>query len=420
MANDKKTDEGKNGIPTEETKILTCQCGSTAFDVKKRTATSVSLSCAKCGLKCSVKGNIATVRVRQQEIAYAIQNTVVAPDPNAATGGSSGKGGGGSGQTPDNYGMWKVRLAKNTIETVVRKAFECIRIQNCSDDKFREQTWQGHALEFICADFLSGCPHEVLQIFDAMEAAEEDLVKLAEKDGKKEPTARKIRDLRAKVRDKLAKESGILPADFFGSDDDRQMDLPEGEDESEQPEEEAQLQCPECNATVTENDEQCPGCGVAFGTEEAEDEEAEDEEEEFKPVPDGGRLLKAVRATLSTYLDEAKDAEVDEDGLPEYLVSDGPIPSKELVEKWTSGGGYLVRIQGDERTIGGDETRAAVCAWVAAEPAELALDFGLEYDDATDDILGDGVVEVVELLPPDYDEIEQWAQPHFADRRETV
>ena len=154
------------------------------------------------------------------------------------------------------------------------------------------------------------------------------------------------------------------------------------------------------------------------GSDEAEDEA--EKEAEFEPVHDGGRLLTAVQATLDNYYEEAVNAGVDSDGLPEFIVRDGAVPIGDLLARWTKAGGYLIRILGDKRTIDAEGNCMAVCAWVAAEPAELALDFSIEYDDATDDILGDGACEVIELLPPDYDEIDKWAAPHFADGREKL
>jgi len=384
------------GVMTSETRILACQCGSTRFDVKKRTRTAVSLVCLKCGLRASVKGNLATVRVRQQEITYALEHTVVTPDdsqvpPDDDDGEATGDGHSGLG---DGYVTRKYRHLKNVMETVVDRAFEAVRVMNCSDDKFREQTWQGHALEAICADFLSGCPHDVLQIVDAMEAAEEDAIRIAEQDGKPEPNARKIRELRVKVRDKLAVESGLLPPEML-SDDARQLDLPVGDGEKD----------------AGEDDDQ----------EDADDDQDEENENDAPVfVPDGGRLLRAVSETLEKYNTDAVEFGVDGKDIPEYIVCDGATPTAAMVKRWTKAGGYLVRIVGDKRTTGPDGKRASVCAWIAAEPSELALDFSIEYDDATDDILGDGAVEVVELLPPDYKEIEQWDPPHFADRRETL
>ncbi|MEN6368900.1 MAG: hypothetical protein ABFD77_04290 [Thermotogota bacterium] len=385
-------------VGTAETRILACQCGSTKFDVKKRTRTAINLVCAKCGMRASVKGNVATVRVRQQEITYAMQHTVVTPDESSPGAGSGGGKKGEKQEEAEPRGMRRYAHSEEVLETVVDRAMEAVRVMNCADDKFREQTWQGHALEFICADFLSGCSHDVLQIVDAMDAAEEDALRIAEQDGKPEPAARKIRDLRAKVRDKLAVESGLLPPEK-ASDDGRQLDLPDGSQPEEGSDEEP---------------------GDDDGEADGDEGEKPKEKPEVETVPDGGRLLRAVVATMNSYMEEARGADVRDKDMPENVIFDGPDPSKEQIQKWSKRGGYLVRILGDERTAGADGKRAAVCAWVASEPANLALDFSLEYDDATDDLLGDGSVEVVELLPPDYKEIDQWNKPHFADRRETL
>ncbi len=376
----------KMGIATAETRILACQCGGTAFDVGKRTKTAVNLTCMKCGLRSSVKGNIATVRVRQQEISYALANTMVAPDavPESQEGetaevdGSTGKK-----EAGPEYLTLRFRIMKGDQKDMIDRAMEAVRVANCSDDKFREQTWQGHALEWICADFLSGCSHDVLQIVDAMDSAEEDAFRIAKEDGKSEPAARKIRDLRSRVRDKLAEESGILPVEKM-DDDARQLDLVDDGDEHD--------------GTLEDGEQVDPST----------------------QVKDGGRLLRAVGEVLEGYHIEAVSADIESDSLPEFIVREGATPPGDLVARWTTGGGYLVRIDGDRRTVDGNDLRPSVCVWIAAEPASLTLDFSMEYDDATDDILGDGVLEIVELLPPDYDEIDQWAAPHFADRREKI
>jgi len=450
MTDETKKENGNGkGISTEETRVLTCQCGSTAYDVTGRTKTQVTLTCAKCGLKCSVKGNVATVRVRQQEIEYAVQNTVVSPEPNLEN--SSGKnaepsgekvGDGTGGDGHPKKKLYKFSVFEDQRPTVDR-AMQAVRVKNCSDDRFREQTWQGHALEYICADFLSGCEHQVLQIVDAMDAAQEDAERLAEADGKKKPTPKKIRELRSKVRDKLARESGILPEDFFESDDDRQLDL-----------EPQQYQCPECQGLVEKDATHCANCGIEFGT--PEDEETEDDtdgaepeetaeetteeeveiehddpaeeqpaeeptEEKEATVADSGRLKRAVLRSLEEYFQDATDAEVEEHLLPEYEVQDGAIPGEDLIQKWSLGGGYLVRVDGDKRTVDDQGNPVAVCVWIKAEPpGELVLDFSLDYDDETDEILGDGTLSTTELLPPDYSEQDPWAQPHFVDGREML
>jgi len=383
----------KTGKPTMESMIVACQCGSTRYEVKKRTKTAISLVCAKCGLRASVKGNVAQVRVGKQEVLYALANTVITPDdtPDEAGDAPGEKVGDGTGGVGAQYVTLRFRIMKGDQKDVIDKAMEVIRIMQCGEDRFREQTWQGHALEWICADFLSGAPQDALQIFEACEAAEADAKRIAAQDSKPEPTARKIRDLRATVRDKLAYESGYLTADQVGADV-KTLEIPGLDKDADSP------QPPE----------------------EPDQDHDEDTNEEPEPVPDQGRLLRAVSATLEEYNTEAINAGLEGTDVPQFVVRDGSVPPTDLVEKWTGGGGYLIRILGDKRTIDANGDRAAVCAWISVEPAELALDFGMEYDDAVDDVLPNGEVEVVELLPPDYDEIDPWNQPHFADRREKL
>lgn len=363
------------GNETSESRIVVCQCGSTEFDVAKLTKTSVSLVCARCGTKCSVKGQLTTVRVRQQEIALALKNTLVAPEPEPDANKEpedAGSEAGGDGE-PARKRVRRFALMEGEQLGVVDRALELVRIINCGDDRFREQTWLSHALEWICADFVAGAPSEAHQILDAMNAAEEDLYAQAEaEDFKVRP--RDVRELRIKVRDNLAREAGWLDAEEM-NDNARQLELVRDE---------------------------------------------EDGEPEKKPdlVPDGGRLLRAVNNSLELYSTEATENEADI--VPEYMVREGAKPSPELLDRWARGGGYLVRFLGDERTVGPNGLRPAVCAWVSSEPPGVAFELDIEYDSATDDILGDGAAEVVELLPSDYDEGAPWAQPMWVDKREKM
>ena len=67
------------GKPTQETRILVCQCGSAKFTEKKKTKTAIVFTCGNCGLETSVKGNVAIVRAAREEVSYAISAKVTSP-----------------------------------------------------------------------------------------------------------------------------------------------------------------------------------------------------------------------------------------------------------------------------------------------------------------------------------------------------
>lgn len=440
MGEGKEKKDGKGGVATDETMILACQCGHTKFDVKKRTRTSIALVCVHCGLPTSVKGNLATIRVKQQEIEYAMGHTVITPDDTPpGPPGDGGQYGNEAGETPGDgsgplgveYVTRKYRML-GTQAAVVDRVMEKIRIMNCSDDRYREQTWQGHAIEFMAADCESGMPTEVNTIYDAMEMSVADAGRIAEEGGKSAPNARRIRQLKVTVRDKLAVECGILPPDFLGPEHDpRQLHLlpaPELITPVRGTVEEATLVCPECDGEVSETDTYCLTCGVAFSVDlvdtgketepEGNDADAVDDDAPCL-MPDDGRLMASVVSSLEQYVEDAREQGLEEGEIPEYVVVAGPNPSEETLKDWAEMGGYLIRIYGDKRTSDEDGQRPSVTAYITKEPAGLSLDFSLEYDELTDD-LKDGEVNVAELLPPDYADGPSWAMPHFADTREQL
>jgi hypothetical protein len=251
---------------------------------------------------------------------------------------------------------------------------EAVRVLNCKDPDYRGQQWQGSALEYICADFLSGVDPRALRVLDSMEIAIQE--KVARVEGKM--TKRRQRKIRAAVRDELAEKLGL-----FKEED------PEEEPEEEEVEEE-------------EVEEEKP--------EEEEDEGEEDDEsdEEEETIEDGGRLFESVSQTMEDY---------DGGDTFKYELAESLTPR--ILGLWTTG--YLLKILGDERTEQNGE-RPEVYLWISDEDDENVIDLSLEYSDLYDELL-DVTLEVVEMLPAewnDYGPDEEWEAPHVADSREVL
>lgn len=202
------------GIATQEGFIATCQCGSVRFEIRKQTKTAVALRCRDCGADASFKGSVAMVRLPSAEIAYALEHTVVRPDPMAGTSPPDDDGAPMDAATADAVRAEKPRRFGFMVfpdqEPIINRALDVARIQRLTETGMRGQVWQGAALEGICADFLSGADPRALTVFDAMEAAvatEEAKLAAAGKD----LLARRRRHVRATARDASAVAAGLLP-----------------------------------------------------------------------------------------------------------------------------------------------------------------------------------------------------------------
>ena len=277
-------------------------------------------------------------------------------------------------------------------DPVIQRAMEAVRVLNGRDDAFKGQQWQGSALEFICADFLSGVDPRVIRVLDSMEMAVEEA--LARVEGKM--TGRKERKIRARVRDELAEKHGLY---------DDSEDEPEEEEVEEEEVEEEEVDEEEVDEEEEEEEEEDDD-----EEEEEEEEEGDDEDDEPVMIPDGGRLYEAVSQTME---------EFDGGDKFKYELSDQLTPR--LMQLWTTG--YLLKIIGDPRTEGQSEGfRPEVYLWVSDEDDENVIDFGTEYSDVYDELL-DVTPEIVELLPTGYDALDdddKWEKPHVADRREEL
>jgi hypothetical protein len=202
------------GIETQEGFIATCQCGSVRFEIRKQTKTAVALRCRDCGADASFKGSVAAVRLPSAEIAYALEHTVVRPDPMAGAPPPDDDGAPMDAATVDAVRAEKPRRFGFMVfpdqEPIINRALDVARIQRLSETGMRGQVWQGAALEGICADFLAGADPRALTVFDAMEAAvatEEAKLAAAGKD----LPAKRLRHVRATARDAAAVAAGLLP-----------------------------------------------------------------------------------------------------------------------------------------------------------------------------------------------------------------
>ena len=369
------TEDLSKGKPTAEAKILVCQCQSTAFEVKRQNKTSVSLECAKCGARTSVKGAVATARVGSKEMSYAVTSTLTGP--NAGPAGEGESTGDGSGKDPnvgpngERYTSFRFRVT-DEIAAVVRRALEAIRVQNMRSEKYRAQDWQGHAIEALAADFLAGCPAAVLAVVDAMDEAVAREVAAAEADGKKW-TKRKERDLRSKVREQVAVQLGVAESTEYK---------------------------PEPDPIVEESRQT-----------EKKQEEAREKEKSDPRVEDLGRLHKAVVAAVADYVNEG----LCERG--EIRVFEKPHDAEKC---WDRNGGLLLRVEGDERSRTTTGRTPQLFVWMQEDYSpEIPLCYSEEIDD---DIPG-AVITVIELLPPDYDKLQdedQWEKAVIADKREKI
>lgn len=203
------------GIETKEGYLAACmQCGSVQFTVRAQTKTAVQLACSKCGERASVKGGVALVRLPSTEVAYALEHTVVRPDPMAGKQHTDDEGAPMDANMAEAVREEKPRRLGFMVfpaqETIIQRAFDVGRILRLGEEAIRGQVWQGSVLEGICADFLAGADPRALEVYDAMEAAvATEEAKLA--DVGKPLSAKRRRHVRTTARDAAAIAAGLLP-----------------------------------------------------------------------------------------------------------------------------------------------------------------------------------------------------------------
>ncbi len=371
-----------NGLTT----ILVCQCQCTGLEVQRVSRTAVALKCPRCGLRTSVKGAVASVHVEPGELAAAIRTRRTEPDPSKAAGKGKAEATAaeddGEGGSLGARGWVHLRFRLTTEQAeIIHRALEVLRVLNADREPYTGNLWQGTALEWIAADFLSGTSREAIRIVEEIEAEAQAATLAAEAEEGITPAKIKhrIRDLRARLRATKAREAGLIAApDSF---------VPPGFDED--------LDGPRTAA-------------AAADTPRSEDERIED----------AGQLRSAVLAALVAWADECAATWGDR---PDFLVVD-PGGYADAQRRWQRSGGFLCRVLGDGRTRTPAGRRPEIWIWVSGEPDGVALDVPVQYDEAIT-LPGGASVEVVELLPPGYSRQapeQRWEAPHFADRREEL
>jgi ribosomal protein L37E len=365
------------GRPTEETRILVCQCGSTSFSEKKTTKTAVVFTCAKCGLDTSVKGRVAVVRAPREEVSYALTAKVTAPPPppEKEDGTPAADPAGGKRPTLGEQGFvqYRFRVAKDADETTIRPALEAVRIMNCKDDDYRAQTWQGLALEYVCASFLAGVDPLVLDVLEAQrQVVQAEAQRVAAKEGR-ELTARKIARLRASVRDEMAERLGIVPSNKL------------------------------------EPEPMAPAEQASFGDYVAAKDAAAAAEAADDRVPDDGALAIALR--------DARDDLAQATPGAKPIRIGGATEQAAFQRLAAANGWYLFQVLGDERTRTQQGTRPSL--FMVGEDFD-----GFDPDDRYREDLGAQIenpeMVFVELLPHDYEELpgdQKWEAPDLADTR---
>jgi hypothetical protein len=382
---ERMTKAKRTKVPTTvETTIVVCQCGSATHDVGLKTKTAVALSCSKCGNTTSVKGPVALANVPEKEIEEAVKQPV-RPDPDYEPKKTGKKKGGDEGDKKE-YTMLRFRVGIEAKQNVIDKAMEAVRVMNCSDNEFREQTWQGHALEFLCADFLAGCDPAVLEVVGDIETAGEEAASAAE--GKK-PSAvsRKVRDARMRAMEKGAAQLGVVEPGG--------KDKPPGGDKSDLSQKIASIR------SNSAGQDGVPDSGHG--------------EEEH--VEDGGRLAKAVRRTLVEYGEEYR---ADTGETIPMLID---VQLVDAVKRSKKDGGFIIKVLGDERTRSKTGVRPVVYVWIGMEPNDRALEAEIEYSDEMDDVLPTAELDIVELLPKNWEKLpksKRWPMPSFCVRREIM
>jgi len=266
-----------------------------------------------------------------------------------------------------------MRAMTPAVRRQVRRALEGYRIMHHGQKEFDAQTWQGPALGLMAADAIAGHPSEVSAIIDAMDESIERLMDEAKKKNKKW-SKRKETKIRNDTRALLCEKYGL--------------GIHAGQKNIFEP-------------------KQDPVVEEAKEFEEKRREEREEAEADDR-ILDNGYLKRSLIA-----------AREENDLQGKMLIGDSSSLMKfqNLSEEK---GGFILRVDGDKRTC--NEAGVDVCqyVWLEEESENGHLDLMVSYLDEIDDVLPSATLDVVELLPSNYDELEPWDQPLVADRREKL
>ena len=345
----------------KEATIVLCQCGCTAFNVVSQTRTSVSLSCTECGNKTSVKGPVALANVSDDELKSAVGESVVWPDPEYEP----------KKKKEDVEGKKKTLMLRFGVDpdakvNVIDRAFLGVRIANYGEEEYRTQMWQGHALEYLCADWLAGAEPSVLELIEEVTEASESAMKKAGDEGKTDSVvARRGREARRRAIEQGTARLGIVE----------------------------------------------PGGGKETIEEVSMEEPVKKDDGR---IDDEGRLSKAVKKAFINYAEEYRE----DTGNTLGLLID--VSLADATSRANKQGGFVVCVLGDERTKAVGGRRPTAYVWISSEPANMSLELEMEYSDIYEGVLDDAEVMITEVLPPDWDKVIQWAMPTFCHGREVV
>lgn len=346
----------ENGKPTNEPFITVCQCGSVAYGVKKRSKTAITIECRECGLVSSVKGNIAPVRVESGEIAFAVKEKIIKPDPEA-----------GKKKEPEDdeksptladqrYRTLRFRITESQDE-IAKKALELVRILNFGNEAYRASQWQGSALEAVCADFISGVDPIALQIYDAMqEAVNIEIEMYKEKHPDREMPARKVREAKARVREEMTKKLEIWVEEKY---------------EQHQSQDEA----------------------VSLEEYRAANEKKNHEKEEEDRVEDNGLMFQGIAEGLVEHSDDV----VAQGGTRPAFLCAPPERWNEVRQRWERDGGVMLHLFGDERTMTGSGQTPNMYLW-SKSVDDIPDRLDLLYDDIMNKAIPWAELIVVEYI----------------------
>lgn len=260
----------------------------------------------------------------------------------------------------DVYMNLRFRVSMIAKEKTIDAAMEAIRIINFGDNRFKNQSWQGHALEYLAADFLAGCDPAITALVYENKQKLKDLTDEVTKDEKgKSYSARKARELNQRLIKSGAEQLGLI--------------------------------------------------------ENASNVITKEENQDDDRINDDGRLTKAMKTAFLEYTYEYND----ETGktIPVLLG----VPLEEATKQADKHGGFVIEILGDERTKTKAGKTPVFYMWLENEPNDRGLELEIEYSDHFEDDLPTAEIKVIEILPKNWEEINdesRWNKPSFCiDRR---
>ena len=383
--------------------VLVCQCRSLSFEVVKARKNSIDLKCAKCGLPASVKAaGVNSTPVEQRIAERASRSGVVTcgvPSPKKKKPKEGDQGGASGSLSERGMKTFRFLVTAEQAETVHR-ALEAIRLLNLRDEKFRAQTYQAHAIEYLAADFLGGVPPLILDLMAAAEERIDEEIQAAEERG--EPlSAWKVRRMRAASRDELAEE---VTKRFDGAvEEDEPADPQEPEDEPDELDV-VPLRVgggeQRDGGSVSAKEVDLSGDGeevIEVGEDSGDYYDSDEDALESSDNDDGGRLYAAVTAAFRS-------------AAGGFLVSVGETGLEKARSHWDASGGYLLSIIGDPDTATEDGEVPRVYVWMEGdEEIELSEEYAKLVPGGEL-----GVIELVDVPHPD------WDAPMVADTREVL